>query len=127
MKALVTHHPLSSPIDAAPVALAGRSTLALEAIVSLRVHLLLSGHHHRSTSGAPAEIETGGSILVVHAGTATSTRTRGGEANSYNLLAIEQGRLTLGILAWSVEDGFMEQARATYSYNEHSWRREPLL
>ena len=125
IKVLVTHHPLSSPIDAAPVALAGRSSLALEAIVSLRVHLLLSGHHHRSTSGAPAEINAGGSILVVHAGTATSTRTRGGEDNSYNLLAIEQGRLSLIILAWSGEDGFKEKARTAYSYNEHSWRREP--
>ena len=124
IKVLVTHHPLSSPIDAAPVALAGRSSLALEAIVSLRVHLLLSGHHHRATSGTPAEINAGG-LFSSFTGTATSTRTRGGEDNSYNLLAIEQGRLSLIILAWSGEDGFKEKTRTAYSYNEHSWRREP--
>jgi len=58
------------------------------------VHLLLSGHHHRALSGHIADIGAAGSVLVVHAGTAVSTRIRGGEANSYNLICVDGQRVS---------------------------------
>ncbi len=67
--------------------------LALRAIADAGVHLLLSGHHHRPVSGhASTELLLNNAILVVHAGTAVSTRTRGGEENSYNLIRLD-GRM----------------------------------
>src|SRR4051794_41016311 len=79
-KILVSHHPIGVPSGSAALDLAGRSGPALAAIAEAGVHVLLSGHHHRAASGEIAEVAPpGGSVLIVHAGTAVSTRTRGSE------------------------------------------------
>lgn len=107
-KVVVTHHPIASAHGEARVELAGRAILALRELVDVGVHLLLSGHHHRAVSGeAHAELLLGGSVLVVHAGTAVSTRTRGHDGNSYSLIGLEPGSVTVKVMAWS-GDAFQE-------------------
>ena len=56
VKVLITHHPLDFAMGQAAVQVAGRSDLALAAVVESGVHLLLSGHHHRAHSGAMARL-----------------------------------------------------------------------
>jgi 3',5'-cyclic AMP phosphodiesterase CpdA len=113
-KILMTHHPIASVHDEARVELAGRSMLALRELVACGVHLLLSGHHHRAVSGAAhAELLLNGSALVVHAGTAVSTRTRGPDGNSYNLIRLEAGSVVVKIMAWS-GDAFKEIQETRY-------------
>lgn len=125
-KVLVTHHPLAAPTPADALRLVGRARRALDAASDAGVHLLLSGHHHRSGSGeVPAHVARKRSILVVHAGTAVSTRTRGGEVNSYNLIQIEEQRLAIGVMAWRPEVGFTETRRARYVLGPSGWVAEP--
>jgi 3',5'-cyclic AMP phosphodiesterase CpdA len=114
-KVVMTHHPIASAHGEAQVELAGRSILALRALADVGVHLLLSGHHHRPASGeAHAELLLNGSVLVVHAGTAVSTRTRGLDGNSYNLIRLEAGSVTVKIMAWS-GDAFKEIQETRYA------------
>jgi 3',5'-cyclic AMP phosphodiesterase CpdA len=114
-KVLVTHHPIASAHGEARVELAGRAVLALRELAACGVHLLLSGHHHRPVSGeAHAELLLNGSVLVVHAGTAVSTRTRGPDGNSYNLIRLEPESVTVKIMAWS-GDAFRELQETRYA------------
>ena len=120
-KAIVTHHPLGIPSGEAPLELAGRSRLALKGIANAGVHLLLSGHHHRALSGSTADIAGSGSVLVLHAGTAISTRVRGGDGNTYNLIHIDKKRVSIRFMEWKVGQGFCESRLASYVFNELRW------
>jgi 3',5'-cyclic AMP phosphodiesterase CpdA len=122
-KIIVTHHPLALPETEQPLELAGRSPLALKAIAHAGIHLLLSGHHHRALSGSVAEVSGAGSILIVHAGTAISTRTRGPGGNSYNLIEIARRQIAVRVFEWSNGQGFVEARVASYVFEANRWRR----
>ena len=121
-KIIVTHHPLAVPGSEQALEVAGRSLPALRAIADTGVHLLLSGHHHRALSGSVAEVSGGGSILIVHAGTAISTRTRGTAGNSYNLIGITPGHISVRVLEWIAGQGFVEAGLASYALKGNRWR-----
>jgi 3',5'-cyclic AMP phosphodiesterase CpdA len=121
-KVLVTHHPLGVPTGEAEVELAGRSGPALATLSQAGVHLLLSGHHHRALSGhAGSDIGSTGSVVMVHAGTAISSRMRGGEGNTYNLIGIAGERLVVTVMEWGPM-GFGEGRTVSYLFNEGQWR-----
>ena len=112
---VVTHHPIASAHGEPRIELAGRSMLALRAIADAGVHLLLSGHHHRPVSGhASSELMLNNAILVVHAGTAVSTRTRHNEGNSYNLIRLDGTHASIETIKWSAGSGFQPTGRAKY-------------
>ena len=118
-KILVTHHPLAFTGDES-VTLAGRAAPALHVIDKARVHVLLSGHHHRAVSGAvDAELFPSAALLVVHAGTAISTRTRGAHGNSYNLIQTNANRLTVKVMAWQPEGVYAETGSSAYELSGH--------
>jgi 3',5'-cyclic AMP phosphodiesterase CpdA len=119
-KAIVTHHPLAYPSGEVSRKLAGRATLALQAIADAGVHLLLSGHYHRAVSGSMTEIRRGGSILILHAGTAVSSRLRG-EANSYNLIQVAGERVAVHVMGWMPGRGFQESRTLSYAFHEGHW------
>lgn len=121
-KVLVTHHPLAIPSGETPLQLAGRSRLALAAIADVGVHLLLSGHHHRVLSGDLTEIGGEDSVLILHAGTAISTRIRGLEGNSYNLIDIAGEQVSVRVMEWTAGHGFLESRRVSYVFHERRWR-----
>lgn len=112
MRVLVTHHPLVAlpwGEEGALLEAAGRSPRALAAAVEASVDVLLAGHYHRSFAGSAESVAaTHGSLLVVQAGTATSTRTRN-ERNSYNLIRI--GASTVEIVVRVRDTGAFETAR----------------
>jgi 3',5'-cyclic AMP phosphodiesterase CpdA len=120
-KVIVTHHPLAIPGSEASIELAGRALAALRAIADAAVHLLLSGHHHRALSGPVAEVGGAGSVLIVHAGTAISTRTRGAGGNSYNLIQIDRGQVSVRVLEWVKGHGFVEARIASYGFDGNRW------
>ena len=121
-KVIVTHHPLAVPSEQDTLELAGRATGALLAMADAGIHLLLSGHHHRALSGPIAEVSGGGSILIVHAGTAISTRTRGEAGNSYNQIKIDHGRISVAVMMWVKGSGFVAADAASYAFEAGRWR-----
>jgi 3',5'-cyclic AMP phosphodiesterase CpdA len=112
---VVTHHPIAGAHGEPRIELAGRSLLALRAIADAGVHLLLSGHHHRPVSGhASTELVLNNAMLVVHAGTAVSTRTRDEEGNSYNLIRLNGAHASVETMKWHAGTGFQPTTRARY-------------
>jgi 3',5'-cyclic AMP phosphodiesterase CpdA len=122
-KVLVTHHPLGTPDTADIHDVAGRSRLALRAAAEAGIELLLSGHHHAASSGEiDAETALDASMLLVHAGTAVSTRVRGEHGNSYNLIKIDGATLTVSVMAYA-PSGFRESQSASYRLEKGRWRQ----
>jgi 3',5'-cyclic AMP phosphodiesterase CpdA len=124
LRVLAIHHPLAAPPMAGNVAVVGRTAMALEAIIEAGVRLVLSGHYHRALSGGPAgsDLVAKGSILLVHAGTAISTRLRG-EPNSYNLLHAEPTAVTCTVRSFAGED-FEDAETARYALLGGKWTRD---
>jgi 3',5'-cyclic AMP phosphodiesterase CpdA len=126
---LVTHHPLfAMPIGEAgvPSVAVGRHGEALQAIAEAGVHILLAGHFHRSfTESARRMVKNAGPALVVQAGTATSTRLRHGESQSFNLIHAERNdQVEVQVIAW---DGaaFQAGSRARFAFDGETWQAEP--
>jgi 3',5'-cyclic AMP phosphodiesterase CpdA len=102
-KVVVTHHPFDLPPGYADRRqLVGGAHAAMAAMAECGVDLLLSGHLHVTHTALTAGRYklTGHSALVVQAGTATSTRGRG-EANSFNCVRIEPGKISVEQILWN--------------------------
>ena len=99
---LVAHHPLDLPAGFEQP-LAGRSRMALRALADCGIHMILSGHLHIPRYPAPAEpMRIGGhTALLIQAGTAVSSRLRGGHPNSFNVIEVDDGRVTIEQRCWS--------------------------
>jgi 3',5'-cyclic AMP phosphodiesterase CpdA len=104
LRILAMHHPLAAPAEAGDVALVGRAAMARDAVTAAGVRVVLSGHHHRALIGLlDSDLSAECSILLVHAGTAISTRLRG-EPNSYNLLRLEPATVSCTVRIFSGSD-----------------------
>jgi 3',5'-cyclic AMP phosphodiesterase CpdA len=121
---LVTHHPLfAMPLgDEGELSkVANRSVDALTAAADAGVDILLAGHFHRSYSASAREmVETAGPALVVQAGTATSTRLRGGEQQSFNWIELAKDVLDLQVLRWN-EGKFEPGRRTSFAFDGGNW------
>jgi 3',5'-cyclic AMP phosphodiesterase CpdA len=121
MRVLVTHHPLfalrvGEQVDRA----IGRQELALDVIEESGVDLLLAGHNHHASSQDASDLVTRlGGVLVVQAGTATSTRVREQE-QSFNVIDIAEGQATITVHAWSGTDFRPNDARR-YEWRDGRW------
>jgi 3',5'-cyclic AMP phosphodiesterase CpdA len=127
---LVTHHPLF----AMPIArgnelseAVGRHDDAVESVCRAGVHVALAGHFHRTYAEAAAKmVENAGGALVIQAGTATSTRFRNDELQSFNWLHVARhDDLELQVIAW---DGarFGRGDHIRYRFDGTNWNREPV-
>jgi 3',5'-cyclic AMP phosphodiesterase CpdA len=127
-KIIVTHHPFHFPDlpDRQGVYdLVRGASEAMETLAHCRIDVLLAGHLHRSHTGHTAERYTiaGYSALVVSAGTATSTRSRG-EGNSFNLLRIEHPRIQVRRFEWQPHCAAFRSSRAEdFAHTFHGWMR----
>lgn len=120
---LVTHHPLVAlpwGEGGKPLEAAGRADAALQTAIDAGVQLLLAGHHHQPFSGSAATfLAAGHSLLVVQAGTTTSTRLRE-HVNSFNLIESEGDRLSVAVHGWA-DGNFEEAAYESYRHAEGRW------
>jgi 3',5'-cyclic AMP phosphodiesterase CpdA len=122
VRVLVTHHPLFAiPVGVGVERAVGRHELALDAIGEAGVDLLLAGHvHHASVHDASDLVTRAGSALVIQAGTATSTRLRE-QKQSFNVIDIEGGIVTLTVECWS-DDEFRPGDAQRYEHHDGRWR-----
>ncbi len=88
-KIVVTHHQLMWEGRWRPSGFWYPSS-ALDFLADLKVELVLNGHTH-----IPTAIQTPAGIVVARAGTATNSRTRHGFGNSYNLITIDEKRISI--------------------------------
>ncbi|HEX8257034.1 MAG TPA: metallophosphoesterase [Allosphingosinicella sp.] len=130
---LVTHHPLfAMPIgdEGELTKVVKRHTDALSAVAEAGVQLLLAGHFHRAFASSAREmVETAGPSLVIQAGTATSTRLRADELQSFNWIETAPQRVELRVERW---DGraFVAGRPTWFEYDGTNWayagRREDI-
>ncbi len=125
VRVLVTHHPFDQPDKGDAGDIVGRAVMAMGAIGS-RVDLILSGHLHLGRTGSSAVRYPGSGALIVLAGTATSTRVRGGEPNAFNRIVLDGDRLTLERFEWdTATQAFSPAATETFHRSQGVWDAEP--
>src|SRR4051812_14200908 len=122
VRILVTHHPLFALTVGDEVERAiGRQEMALDAIEEAGVDMLLAGHaHHASSQDAGDIVTRAGGVLVVQAGTATSTRVRE-QVQSFNTIDIADACATITVHGWNGDDFQANDARS-YRWQDGRWR-----
>jgi 3',5'-cyclic AMP phosphodiesterase CpdA len=128
---LVTHHPLfAMPIgEGGELSEAvGRHRDAVEAVAEAGVHLALAGHFHRTYAEAALKmVETAGGVLVMQAGTATSTRLRNNELQSFNWIHARRfDEVELQVIAW---DGaqFKRGSHERFTHDGNIWAAQAVV
>jgi 3',5'-cyclic AMP phosphodiesterase CpdA len=122
---LVTHHPLfSMPIgEGGELSEAvGRHGDAIKGACAAGVHIALAGHFHRTyAESASKMVEKAGTALVVQAGTATSTRLRNAEPQSFNWLHVERrDEVALQVIAWNGAS-FGDGSEGHFRFDGKTW------
>jgi len=122
MRILVTHHPLFALQVGKQVERAiGRQELALDAVEESGVDILLAGHNHHASSQDASDLVTrAGGVLVVQAGTATSTRVRD-EDQSFNTVDVSKQSAAVTVNAWN-GDEFVPSDAKRYQWQEGKWK-----
>ena len=92
-RVVVAHHPLVAAAELGSEPVSGGAGRALALLAAHGVELVLAGHLHHGFVLAPAP----GAPAVVHCGTSTSSRGRGGEAEANTLNSIEIGAAQLTV------------------------------
>jgi 3',5'-cyclic AMP phosphodiesterase CpdA len=124
-KIVVTHHPLDLPRRFDESDLVGRARMAIESLAPCGVDVFLAGHYHIGHTGdTRSRYEIPGyNAIIVHAGTATSTRGRG-EPNSFNVIRVARPELVVERYTWRPERSAFEQFTAEHFRRESGgWRR----
>jgi 3',5'-cyclic AMP phosphodiesterase CpdA len=99
VRIVVTHHALVPPPDGGSGAVIPRNEGLLDRFREMGVDLILSGHLHRGFVTSSSEVRPDhrvrGDIVIVHSGTAASSRGRAAEKgeNSVNVLKIGTERI----------------------------------
>ncbi|WP_150290828.1 metallophosphoesterase family protein [Sphingobium estronivorans] len=122
---LVTHHPLfAMPIGRGNELseAVGRHEDAVRAAAQAGIHIALAGHFHRTYAEAAQKmVAHAGGALVIQAGTATSTRLRNAEPQSFNWLHVHRhDAVELQVVVW---DGasFQRGHHVAYSQSDGEW------
>ncbi len=126
---IVTHHTFDTP-DPAPGAAAahkvvGRADMAMAAFLQADVDLILSGHLHLSGVGETTTRYPlpGRPVLLIRAGTATSTRRRG-EVNAFNVVRIARPDVSIDCMVWQQDEGrFVAVSTERFRRTEVGWSR----
>lgn len=123
VKIVVTHHPFDLPDRYSGHILVGRAPLAMQAFADCGADVLLAGHMHIGHAGSTAARYNIGdyAALVVQAGTATSTRSRG-EANSFNVLRVDAQRIVIERHEWMApQTAFVLAANEVFERASRGW------
>jgi 3',5'-cyclic AMP phosphodiesterase CpdA len=126
---LVTHHPLfAMPIGHGNELseAVGRHEKAIEAACEANVRIALAGHFHRTYAEAARKmVERSGAALVIQAGTATSTRLRNDEPQSFNWIHTHgSDDIELQVIVWGGAR-FERASQIRYHFEAGDWvRRE---
>jgi len=112
MKIVVTHHPFDLPDSHEGAAIVGRAGAAIRMFRKCGANMLLSGHLHASHVGSSERRYplNGYALMIIQAGTATSTRSRG-EINSFNVIRVADARVGVDRWTWQPREGRFQISR----------------
>jgi 3',5'-cyclic AMP phosphodiesterase CpdA len=126
---VVTHHTFDTPdsgMGTNPAhKVVGRAEMAMAGFVQANVDMILSGHLHMSGFGETTKLYSlpGRAVLLIRAGTATSTRRRG-EVNSFNVVRIARFEVAIDCMVWRPDDGkFEATSTERFRRTEAGWSR----
>jgi 3',5'-cyclic AMP phosphodiesterase CpdA len=107
VKIVVTHHPFDVPSGHTESDIIGNAGDAMAVLADAGADVFLAGHLHATNATSSYERYRihGHAALVIHAGTATSSRTRR-EDNAFNVLRIERAKIAVEHAAWR-DGGFV--------------------
>jgi 3',5'-cyclic AMP phosphodiesterase CpdA len=113
VRVVVTHHQMTWEGKLRPAGFWGAShTLAFLACHG--VELVLNGHTH-----IPAAVLSPDGIVVARAGTATSSRTRHGQGNTYNLIHVDDQQISVFVRRYDENNGAFIASEA-YSFGRRA-------
>jgi 3',5'-cyclic AMP phosphodiesterase CpdA len=123
LKVVVAHHHLIPPPNFGSQRVLGNAYEAIDLFSSTGVDLILSGHLHQAYIGSSEEFYPKGRppVVILHSGTTTSSRGRGGEKekNTCNWIRVDGQSLVVSHFAWQKElDRFAEHSRHWYPRQE---------
>ena len=118
-KVVVAHHHLTPPPRFGTQTVARNAFQAITAFSEAGVDLVLSGHQHQTYVASSEEFFPSGRVpvIILHAGTTTSSRGRGSEAdkNTFNWIRIGERALRMSHYHWEASLGeFVEISRHWY-------------
>jgi 3',5'-cyclic AMP phosphodiesterase CpdA len=122
-KVVVAHHHLIPPPNFGSQRVAGNAYEAIDLFSRVGVDLILSGHQHQTYIGNSEEFYPQGRppVVILHSGTTTSNRGRGGEreANSCNWIRVDQDSMVVSHYRWHRSlEAFAEHSRHWYPRQE---------
>lgn len=106
VKVIVTHHQLSWGGKWRPAGF-WYPTRALEFLARNGVELVLNGHTH-----VPTAEQSACGIVIARAGTAASGRLRHGNANSYNLISVDEKQISIFVRCYDARANAFVSSRA---------------
>lgn len=118
-KVVIAHHHLIPPPNFGSQRVLINAWEAVDLFSDVGVDLVLSGHHHQTYIGSSEEFYPRGRapVVILHSGTTTSSRGRGGERdkNTCNWIEVEDEAMRVSHLRWHSELGrFAEHSRHLY-------------
>ena len=122
---VVTHHPFDLPAGTHGEVV-GRSRMAMITLAQCQIDMLLAGHFHIADIGYTAKRYNmpGFSALIVSSGTSTSTRGRGGQSNSLNVIRIEPQKITIDRRVWAPDEQIFDLfSSEEFHRSENGWIR----
>jgi 3',5'-cyclic AMP phosphodiesterase CpdA len=122
-KVVVAHHHLIPPPNFGSQRVLGNAYEAIDLFSRVGVDLILSGHLHQAYIGNSEEFYPKGRppVVILHSGTTTSSRGRGGERekNTCNWIRVDDRSMIVSHYRWHHElERFAEHSRHWYPRQE---------
>ena len=124
-KVVIAHHHLIPPPNFGTQRVSINAYEAVDLFSEVGVDLVLSGHHHQTYIGSSEEFYPKGRapVVILHSGTTTSSRGRGGERdkNTCNWIEVDGESMVVSHLRWHPElERFAEHSRHLYPRQRRS-------
>ena len=120
---VVEHQPLDVKMPEDIPEILMNATLTAQLFAEFRADIVFSGHVHMPLIRDTHKLfKLPRHFIICGAGTAVSRRTRSGAPNSFNVIDIRDGGITIALHAYQPQGGFEIAHQAVFSRHANGWR-----